>query len=494
MPEGIVIASQLNFRESAGGALIASIPKGEKVEILENQGEWLRIRRGDQEGFVSARYVTVSAEPQKGVVTASSLNVRDGQSTDSAIVGSLPKGSGVEILEDLEEWLKIAFDGGEAYVSEDHVEKQAARIGRVTADKLNVRESPVDGKVVGSLQKGAEVEIFAEQDDWLSIEADGELGFVAKQYVAEGEEAEESEPPPAPPIPEGFRVDGRNVLGPDAVRFATTYKLGVFNSGETSIGDYVTANADAFPDLKPKLSVMQAVSANEGNLEAINTWDNAFLTFGAFQWTVGSGDGAGELPALLDRLLQTDADIFEALFGQYGLGVTDVVHPDSSPGRGYFTLNGDSLRTPTQKEQLRSLVWAYRFGQAGGNDSLRRVQIAHAAGRVDLFYRSDRKHIRDRPIADYVTSEFGVALLLDQHVNRPGHVPKVLAAAVDAYVGQLGADDPDGWETAQEAQLLDIYLNMRDDTSMTDSRGRAERTRSAVDKGLASAERGSYKA
>lgn len=112
--------------------------------------------------------------------------------------------------------------------------------------------------------------------------------------------------------------------------------------------------------------------------------------------------------------------------------------------------------------------------------------------RIDLFYNNARKQIRDRPVADWVSSEFGVALLLDQHVNRPGHVPKTLAQAVDDMVGDLG-EDPSDWGDDEEQKLLDRYLALREETSMTDPDKRAATTRKAVEAGDASDERGSFK-
>ena len=107
------------------------------------------------------------------------------------------------------------------------------------------------------------------------------------------------------------RCEGSDALGPDGTRFAKKCRKGVYNYGKTTIGDFIRLNRTAFADVSPSLvRVMEAVSANEGKLEAINTWDNAFLSFGIFQWTTGAGDDPGELPALLGRLKQDYAAVF----------------------------------------------------------------------------------------------------------------------------------------------------------------------------------------
>jgi hypothetical protein len=286
---------------------------------------------------------------------------------------------------------------------------------------------------------------------------------------------------------------GNNAVTPDGKVFAKRFKLGVFNFGATSIGQFVAAHPALFNGISPsRLRVMQAVSANEGKLEAINTWDNAILTFGCFQWTVGVGAGAGELPAMLDRLKQKNATVFQKYFGQFGLDTVIPNAPADTLPTGLLSLNGTTLRTPQQKEQLRTLDWAYRFWLSGQDDTVRQAEIEHAMSRVDLFYRCPRCLINTRFVGDYVSSEYGIALLLDQHVNRPGHVPGTLSRAVTTLVGQLGADSPQGWQNTQEQRLLDLYLANRALTSMTDSNARAQRIQQAVTSGLASNQRNSF--
>src|SRR4029079_9983406 len=188
--------------------------------------------------------------------------------------------------------------------------------GTVTANSLNFRSTP-DGDVKKQLLKGSTVEILEDQGEGLKVESDGEEGCVNAKFIQRAGDT------PVPPPGSGtgkFRFDGTAAVAPDGTRFAKKFKLGVFDYGATSITQFVSDNSARFAAVSPsRLRVMQAVSENEGKLEAINTWDNAFLTFGIFQWTVGSADGAGELPSLLDRLKQTSPSVFDTFFGQNGL-------------------------------------------------------------------------------------------------------------------------------------------------------------------------------
>ena len=58
----------------------------------------------------------------------------------------------------------------------------------------------------------------------------------------------------------------------------------------------------------------------------------------------------------------------------------------------------------------------------------------------------------------------GIALVLDEHVNRPGHVPGTLETAIGNLAGN---PDPTNWTDAQEGELIDLYIDARNDTNMT---------------------------
>jgi hypothetical protein len=407
-----------------------------------------------------------------------------------------------------------------------------AQTGTVTASQLNFRSSPdiAANNIIGKLPKSTQVEILAEQGDFLRVSFNGREGFVGEGFVARDEEqpapdadngatdakadldddanadanTNASQPAAAPaaaagsslkpgpaPAPGACKLVGNRAITPDGKVFAFKNKIGVFNNGATSIGDFVAAHRDLFPNVSPsRLRVMQAVSVNEGKLEAINTYDNSFMTFGCFQWTAGQDTNPGELPALLDRLKKRDATVFQKYFGQFGLDVQMPQTPPNTLPTGFFSLNGTTLRTPAQKSQLRTLDWAYRFWLSGQDDTMRSVEIEHAMSRVDLFFRCPRCLIDTRFVGDYISSEYGVALLLDQHVNRPGHVPGTLARAVAQFAG----GDPQGWQDTQEQKLINLYLQQRALTTMTNSQQRAQAILAAVNKGLASNKRGSYQA
>ena len=364
--------------------------------------------------------------------------------------------------------------------------------GTVIPQGLNLRDAP-GGNVIKVLSQNTTVQILEDQGEFLKVIVEGQVGFVKADLVKRDQSL--TQPGGIPAAGTGsFHFVGNKAVAPDGTVFGTKFKLGIFNMGQTSISQFVQAHGDAFPNISAsRLRVMQAVSANEGKLEAINTFDNAFLTFGTFQWTVGSDNGAGELPALIARLKRTDLAVFNQLFGQFGIDIASVSSPPGQTPTGFFSLNGRPIKTAADKEQqMRTLERAFQFFKAGQNDVMRQVEIEQAASRIDLFYRDASHKINGRVIADFVSSEFGVALILDEHVNRPGHVPGTLAGAVNQFISTPGKSNPDTWTDQDEHKLMDIYIQRRNLTNMTDSQNRADRIRAAVTAGLASDKRGSF--
>ncbi len=60
-----VVVSRLNVRENPGtdSKRIGYVVNGEKIQILENQGEWLQVQYTEEKtGFVAAEFVTISEE------------------------------------------------------------------------------------------------------------------------------------------------------------------------------------------------------------------------------------------------------------------------------------------------------------------------------------------------------------------------------------------------------------------------------------------------
>lgn len=276
--------------------------------------------------------------------------------------------------------------------------------------------------------------------------------------------------------------------GLDESRF-TRHKKGVYTVGGQKIRNVIDNNRAALLQLgltDSAINVMIAVSENEGNLDAVNTWDNSFLSFGMFQWTLGAGNNAGELAALLAKIKKADPAVFEKYYGQYGVDIklTTNFH-------GFFILDGMKLIIPSDKKKMRTNEWAFRFWKSGQDPFVQLIQVEHALSRLKSFYRSDAYIVNGFYISELITSEYSVGLILDNHVNRPGYLRSCLELAMK----EIGLFDPSDWGTNEETRLIEAYLKIRISYGrypMTHADKRADVTRKYLDNGTISAERGSF--
>ncbi len=98
-----VTASLLFIRKdpSTNYSAVGMLRKGERIQVLETNGNWLKIK----DGWVYSAYVamdngsSVYTEKKTVVVTANELNIRESPSLLAKKVGSLKKNQSVEVLE-----------------------------------------------------------------------------------------------------------------------------------------------------------------------------------------------------------------------------------------------------------------------------------------------------------------------------------------------------------------------------------------------------------
>jgi hypothetical protein len=299
------------------------------------------------------------------------------------------------------------------------------------------------------------------------------------------------QPPPPDDPANPVKVVDAVAIGPSGTAFATVEKGGFVTYGSTTVSEWLAAK-DSGQNLSPSvLRIVRAVSLNEGRFEAVNSYDSSVLSFGIFQWAVGPGDRPGELAGLLDSIRQLDCITFEECFGRYGLGVALVANAPGWPSVGYLTLEGGRLLAREAKQELRQAQWAYRFWRSGHDDVVRRCQLETAIARIQAFYG---KRVGGRSVADWITSEYGVALLLDQHINQPAHVLETLRRAIAGLPAHIAECETSQWGDSQERALVKSYLQERNGTAMTTPVNRAGRILDCIREGSLSDRRGSFAA
>lgn len=184
-----VTASLLFIRKdpSTNYSAVGMLRKGDRIQVLETSGNWLKIK----EGWVYSAYVAMDnsstvydSERTHVIVTVGALNIRENPSVLSKVVGSLTRYQKVEVLETSGNWLRISSGWiNKNYVQSVNSSVTANNTGTVKASVLNIRSGPGTGySCVGSLWYGEKVIILENQGDWYRIND----GWVKASYIKIG--------------------------------------------------------------------------------------------------------------------------------------------------------------------------------------------------------------------------------------------------------------------------------------------------------------------
>jgi uncharacterized protein YgiM (DUF1202 family) len=123
------------------------------------------------------------------------LNVREAATTDSKIVGNMPKNAGCEIIGQEGEWYQIKSGKVEGYVlgtyllTGEEAKAKALEVCRkvavVNTTTLKVRENPgLDTAVLTLIPIGEELEVEEELDGWIKVTVDSDVvGYISTEYV-----------------------------------------------------------------------------------------------------------------------------------------------------------------------------------------------------------------------------------------------------------------------------------------------------------------------
>lgn len=127
------------------------------------------------------------------IVQPRKLKVRSGPGKAYSVTRKLKHGTEVTVLESDSDWWRVSFTGGSGYVNKNCLEPAAtAAILTNDADAntyvakrpIRVRTTPSSkGKVLGKLEKGAEITVIERKGKWRQINYNGELAWIYAKHL-----------------------------------------------------------------------------------------------------------------------------------------------------------------------------------------------------------------------------------------------------------------------------------------------------------------------
>lgn len=248
--EGEITTETLKLRKepSTDSIVLELMSIGEKVEVLEKQGDWYKVRYKEITGYAHQDYLKVEEEieqkqPQEQITeqmpqeTEQPIEENESTSTmthmvtntetmlyytpriNASAVTSIKAQTQVEILERLEKWSYVTDDQSYGWIpnttlsnTEPSIQKpqeqqpeetpteeqptqqeeteptiqQEPTIGYINWESINVRKEPsTDAEVLGTLLLNTEVKVLSEEKDWCKIEYKEGFGYVAKRLISD---------------------------------------------------------------------------------------------------------------------------------------------------------------------------------------------------------------------------------------------------------------------------------------------------------------------
>ncbi|WP_243290663.1 SH3 domain-containing protein [Bacillus sp. FJAT-47783] len=202
---GTVLATTLNVRTgpTTSAAIIGKLYKSEKVTIVSKKGDWYQIKFNNKTAWVHGDFVQTSTSSNNssdsqskktGIVTASTLNVRDKGSLQGKIIGAVKKGTKVSIVQEMNNWYQIKFGGNKTgwvagwYVNIKEQETSTTDTVTLLYNGTNLRSGPSTSyKVIARGNKGDKFRVVKKEGRWYKIKLrNGQQAFVAGWIVTTG--------------------------------------------------------------------------------------------------------------------------------------------------------------------------------------------------------------------------------------------------------------------------------------------------------------------
>jgi uncharacterized protein YraI len=166
--------------------------------------------------LTSPLYAQQEMFPFVAEVTAESVNVRAGQSTNFERLCRLTKGDEVVVSGRSFSWYQIQLPPDtKVYISDKYVRLLNRQEGRIESDDVNVRAGAgIHHTILGQLPAGARVRILQKIQEWYQIEAPPSVsGWISDKLVS-FKSRNVSAYRPAQPTDDDFIARGQPIPGP----------------------------------------------------------------------------------------------------------------------------------------------------------------------------------------------------------------------------------------------------------------------------------------
>ncbi|MDF9478968.1 SH3 domain-containing protein [Bacillus cereus] len=197
---------------STSNSTLGLVGEGEILQVTGEADGWYKIKYNNRDAYVSKEYVSINKSIVKSkkqmvqasgsyTVNVSSLRARTGPSMSHPIVSVMNKGQVVQVVGEVQDWYKVKFNEGFAYINKDYVSRgtnntanlpqslQTESVQKngtyiVDAAVLRVRTGPANyHPVIGGVLKGQSLQVVDIENGWYKIKYNNRTGYVSSEFV-----------------------------------------------------------------------------------------------------------------------------------------------------------------------------------------------------------------------------------------------------------------------------------------------------------------------
>ena len=126
------VSDCVNVRSIASeeGEVVGKLYNNSVGDLIEIEGDWYKIKSGNVTGYVKGEYCVTGDAAQDlakkvgmrmAVVTTTTLYVRSEPSKDAEVIGMVPMEDELQVLDELDGWVKVSVEEGDGFVSSEFV-------------------------------------------------------------------------------------------------------------------------------------------------------------------------------------------------------------------------------------------------------------------------------------------------------------------------------------------------------------------------------------
>jgi len=205
--KGTVTVNGLRLRSapSSDSSILKVLQKDQVVTVQSQNGDWVKVTVNGISGWISKDFIetdkktSTPSSSSSGMITVDHVNVRTSPTISSSVIGSLNSGNEITILEEQNGWVHFTMGSLDGWVSSQYVQKvkenqekqnpslnnsSQKMTGTINVSSLNIRSKPsLDGKIISTITKGQSFEIKREENNWIEININNQIGWIAGWYV-----------------------------------------------------------------------------------------------------------------------------------------------------------------------------------------------------------------------------------------------------------------------------------------------------------------------